>query len=133
MNCKLDNPIRSPLTTEPLSCILTPEERAIGKENFYAAIGSKPIRRDLLKKAIKTEVASGNGLGPMYFGYGDSVAEPVRVGVIGTGDEGSVLLGAINPEVHRGQGDRRHPPVQRVAGLQRRLLQRRRPTRPGRA
>ncbi len=77
---------------------LSPEEKAIGKENFHAAIGSKPIRRELLKKAIKADVASGKGLGPMYFGYGDSVSEPVRVGVIGTGDEGSVLLGAINPK-----------------------------------
>jgi predicted dehydrogenase len=77
---------------------LSPEEQAIGHENFCAAVGSKPIRRDLLKKAIKTEVASGKGLGPLYFGYGASVAEPVRVGVIGTGDEGSVLLGAINPK-----------------------------------
>ena len=77
---------------------LSPEEKAIGQENFHAAIGSKPIRRDLLKKAIKTDVASGKGLGPLYFGYGDSVAEPVRVGVIGTGDEGSVLIGAINPK-----------------------------------
>ena len=77
---------------------LSPEERAIGAENFHAALGSKPIRRELLKKAIKKEVASGKGLGPMYFGYGDSVDEPVRVGVIGTGDEGSVLIGAINPK-----------------------------------
>jgi predicted dehydrogenase len=77
---------------------LSPEERAIGKENFHAAIGSKAVRRDLLKKSIKAEIASGKGLGPMYFGYGDSVSEPVRVGVIGTGDEGSVLLGAINPK-----------------------------------
>ncbi len=77
---------------------LSPEEKAIGKENFHAAIGSKPIRRDLLKKSIKADIKSGKGLGPLYFGYGDSVAEPVRVGVIGTGDEGSVLLGAINPK-----------------------------------
>ena len=35
---------------------LSPEDRAIGKENFCAAVGSKPIRRDLLKKTIKTEV-----------------------------------------------------------------------------
>ena len=28
---------------------LSPEEQAIGNENFCAAIGSKPIRRDLLK------------------------------------------------------------------------------------
>ena len=77
---------------------LSPEDRAIGKENFNAAIGSKPIRRELLKKTIKADVTSGNGLGDMYFGYGKSLSEPVRVGVIGTGDEGSVLIGAINPK-----------------------------------
>ena len=76
---------------------LSPEERAIGRENFCATVGSKQTRRDLLKKAIKSEVTSGNGLGSLYYGYG-SVAKPVQVGVIGTGDEGSVLLGAINPK-----------------------------------
>jgi predicted dehydrogenase len=76
---------------------LTPEQRAIGRENFDAAVGSEPIRRRMLKKGLKADVASGKGLGPMYFGYG-AVAEPVRVGVVGTGDEGSVLLGAINPK-----------------------------------
>ncbi|NUQ65276.1 MAG: Gfo/Idh/MocA family oxidoreductase [Pirellulales bacterium] len=77
---------------------LTPEERAIGIENFRAAVGSKLLRRDFLQKSVQQELASGRGLGPYYFGYGDSVKEPVRVGVIGTGDEGSVLLGAINPK-----------------------------------
>jgi predicted dehydrogenase len=76
---------------------LSPEEKAIGKENFHAAIGSKAIRRELLKKSIKGDIKSGKGLGSLYFGYGD-VSEPVRAGVIGTGDEGSVLLGAINPK-----------------------------------
>ena len=77
---------------------LSPEEKAIGKENFHAAIGSKSLRRDLLKKSITGEIASGQGLGSMYFGYGASVSEPVRIGVIGTGDEGNVLIGAINPQ-----------------------------------
>jgi predicted dehydrogenase len=77
---------------------LSPEEKAVGQENFHAAIGSSALRRDLLMKAIKSDVSSGKGLGPLYFGYGDSVPEPIRVGVIGTGDEGSVLLGAINPK-----------------------------------
>jgi predicted dehydrogenase len=80
---------------------LSPEDRSIGKENFCAAVGSKLIRRDLLKKTIKTEVRSGNGLGPLYFHYDASLTEPLRVGVIGTGDEGSVLLGAINPKFIR--------------------------------
>lgn len=77
---------------------LTPEQRAIGIENFRAAIGSTLLRRDFLQKALHQGLASGNGLGSYYFGYGESVQEPVRVGVIGTGDEGSVLLGAINPK-----------------------------------
>jgi predicted dehydrogenase len=77
---------------------LSPEDKSVGKENFCAAVGSKLIRRDLLKKSIKAEVRSGNGLGPLYFHYDATLAEPLRVGVIGTGDEGSVLLGAINPK-----------------------------------
>ena len=80
--------------------ILSSEERAVGKENFHAAIGSKPVRRKLLEESIRKDgkgVASKDGLGALYFGY-QPVAEPVRVGVIGTGDEGSVLIGAINPK-----------------------------------
>ena len=33
----------------------------------------------------------------MYFGYDLQVGDPVRVGVIGTGDEGNILIGALNP------------------------------------
>jgi predicted dehydrogenase len=77
---------------------LTPQQKAIGKENFQAAIGSEETRRDFLKKGIMAGVVSGAGLGSFYYGYGKSVAKPVRVGVLGTGDEGSVLLGACNPE-----------------------------------
>lgn len=77
---------------------LSPEDVSVGKENFHAAAGSKLIRRDLMKKTIKNEVRSGNGLGPLYFHYDASLKEPLRVGVIGTGDEGSVLIGAINPK-----------------------------------
>ena len=40
----------------------------------------------------------GGGLGAFYYGYDKAIGDPLRVGVIGTGDEGSVLLGAINPE-----------------------------------
>jgi predicted dehydrogenase len=77
---------------------LTPEQRAIGKDNFNAVIGSEETRRDFLKKALMAGVVSGGGLGAFYYGYGKAVGSPIRVGVIGTGDEGSVLLGAINPE-----------------------------------
>ena len=76
---------------------LTPEERSTGKENFYEAIGSELTRRDFLQQGIAAGVVSGAGLGAMYFGYEKTIGDPLRVGVIGTGDEGSVLLGAITP------------------------------------
>jgi predicted dehydrogenase len=75
---------------------LTPEQKAIGKENFYAVLGT--TRRDFLKEGIMAGVVSGGGLGAFYFGYEKSVGSPVRVAVLGTGDEGSVLIGAINPK-----------------------------------
>jgi len=75
---------------------LTPEEREIGKQNFHAAIGSEHTRRDFLKKGLAATVVGGGGLGAFYFGY-KSIEKKVAVGVIGTGDEGSVLIGAMNP------------------------------------
>jgi predicted dehydrogenase len=77
---------------------LTPEEKAVGRENYQAAIGSEYTRRDFLKSAACAGLVSGGGLGAFYYGYGKSVNDPVRVGVMGTGDEGCVLIGAINPE-----------------------------------
>ncbi len=77
---------------------LTADQKAIGRENFAAAIGSPLVRRDFLLKAIRQGLSSGNGLGPYYFGYEPTIGEPIRVGVIGTGDEGSVLIGAVNPQ-----------------------------------
>ncbi|MBN2216418.1 MAG: Gfo/Idh/MocA family oxidoreductase [Pirellulales bacterium] len=77
---------------------LTPEQRTIGKDNFAAAIGSKKVRGDFLEKGVRKGIASGNGLGSYYYGYDNSINDRLRVGVLGTGDEGSVLIGAINPD-----------------------------------
>jgi predicted dehydrogenase len=74
---------------------LSPEEKAVGQTNFNSAVGV--TRRDFLKTGIAAGAVSGAGLGAMYFGYEAAVANPLRVGVIGTGDEGNVLLGAITP------------------------------------
>ncbi|MFP6669601.1 MAG: Gfo/Idh/MocA family oxidoreductase [Pirellulales bacterium] len=55
-------------------------------------------RRDFLRGGVAAGVAGGAGLGAVYFGYSSGVRDAVRVGVIGTGDEGGVLIGAINPD-----------------------------------
>lgn len=75
---------------------LTPEQQTIGKENFNDAVAI--TRRDFLSGTVAAGLATGAGLGSIYFGYGASVGDPLRVGFIGTGDEGSVLIGAHTPE-----------------------------------
>ncbi len=74
---------------------LTPEEIEVGKQN-YANAALAVNRRDFLKASIATGAVATFGMGAMYFGYGE-VKDPVRIGVIGTGDEGGVLIGALNP------------------------------------
>ena len=55
-------------------------------------------RRGFILGGLAAGVVVGGGLGAFYYGYDKALGDPLRVGVIGTGDEGSVLLGAINPE-----------------------------------
>ena len=55
-------------------------------------------RRDLLKGGVAAGLVGGLGLGAAYFGYDRRLIRPVRIGVIGTGDEGNVLIGSLNPE-----------------------------------
>ena len=74
---------------------LSPEEREVGRSNYYEVTGVS--RRDFLKGVAAAGAVAGGGLGALYFGY-EKVDNPVRVGVIGTGDEGGVLIGAINPD-----------------------------------
>lgn len=75
---------------------LKPEQKIIGQENFHSVIGH--TRRDFLKGAVAAGAVSGAGLGAMYFGYGRQIKDRLRVGIIGTGDEGNVLIGALNPD-----------------------------------
>ncbi len=84
---------------------LTPDEKEVGKANFYTALaafdgaeGPSFGRRDFLKGVVGAGAVSGAGLGAMWFGYDQKLADPVRIGVIGTGDEGNVLIGACNPD-----------------------------------
>ncbi len=74
---------------------LTQEQVRIGKDNFREAMGYSESRREFLKAAA----AAGTGLGAMYFGYKSlNGSKPVRVGFIGTGDEGNVLITQHPPE-----------------------------------
>ncbi|MCI0335758.1 MAG: Gfo/Idh/MocA family oxidoreductase [Planctomycetes bacterium] len=76
---------------------LSPEEKQIGKQNFDEAVGT--TRRDFLKGSVLAAGVAGTaGLGAAYFHYTPlSVDQRLRVGIIGTGDEGGVLIGALNP------------------------------------
>src|SRR5262245_42511379 len=75
---------------------LTPEQRTIGKQNFYESLGT--TRREFLAGTVAAAAVGGAGLGAMYFGYGATVEKPLRIGIIGTGDEGGVLIGSLNPD-----------------------------------
>ncbi len=55
-------------------------------------------RRDFIKGALAAGVVVGGASAAFYFGYEKSLGKPLRVGVLGTGDEGSVLIGAVNPD-----------------------------------
>lgn len=79
---------------------LTPEEKEVGKQNFLEAAGHNlhANRRDFLKGTIAGGAIAGASLGAMYYGYGSIKNDRLRVGIIGTGDEGGVLIGALNPE-----------------------------------
>ena len=72
-----------------------PANKTTGSQNQVSADDFS--RRDFFKGAVAAGVVVGGGLGAFYFGYDKALGSPVRVGVIGAGDEGGVLIGAINP------------------------------------
>ena len=79
---------------------LTPEEVQTGKDNFNEALsstrGGDSVFEDAValsrRSFIKGAAGATAGLGSIYFGYNALKGDPVRVGFIGTGDEGNVLL-----------------------------------------
>ncbi|MCR5163038.1 MAG: Gfo/Idh/MocA family oxidoreductase [Thermoguttaceae bacterium] len=77
---------------------LTPENKNIGEANFRAVMASPNMRGEFFREwlKIKNDPNDTTTRGGYYYGY--TVPEkPVKIGIIGTGDEGSVLLGACNP------------------------------------
>ena len=78
---------------------LTSEQRETGKANFHQVVGqlAGPNRRDFMKGLL----AAGGAVAvsaAAYFGYKKLDGNPVKVGLIGAGDEGGVLVGEHNPE-----------------------------------
>ncbi len=78
---------------------LSPDQKEVGTHNYHSAVGAyyDVNRRDFLRGIVGAGAVSGAGLGALYFGYG-RVKDPVRVAVIGTGDEGNVLIGGCTPD-----------------------------------
>ncbi len=74
---------------------LTDEQKAAAKQSYDETL--RVTRRSFLTTLPAAVAASGVGLGAAYFGY-KKISDPLRVGIIGTGDEGNVLIGALNPD-----------------------------------
>jgi predicted dehydrogenase len=91
-------PLVLPTKTRKEIMNLSSEQKQVGMDNYYEATGVS--RRDFMKGIIATGAVTGAGLGAAYFGY-TGVDNPVRIGVIGTGDEGNVLINAMNPAYHQ--------------------------------
>ncbi len=66
------------------------------KEGKAATCGCS--RRNFLKAGALAAAVPAVGVGAFYYGYSKTHGRPLRVAILGTGDEGSVLLGACNPE-----------------------------------
>jgi len=88
---------------------LTPEQKDIGKANFDRVVGQLAEPTEADKKAgrvtrrdfMKGLVAAGAVVpvsAAAYYGYfHEKPSKPVKVGLIGAGDEGGVLVGFHNP------------------------------------
>src|SRR4051794_15432934 len=75
---------------------LTPEQRALGRENANRALGELR-RRDFLKAA-----AAAPALGAFYFGYEKLGKPAVKAAIIGTGNEGcDAMIRQHNPDYLR--------------------------------
>ena len=75
---------------------LDDKQRQIGSDNFYDALGNRMSRRDFMGG-----IAAGASLTGAYFGYEKLKGSPVRVGIIGTGDQGNAHIRSSNPEFLR--------------------------------
>jgi predicted dehydrogenase len=76
---------------------LTPEEKLMGKANFHDVAGDL-TRRGFMKSLVVAGGAVAVAGTAGYFGYQKFEGKPIKAALIGTGDEGGVLIGEHNPE-----------------------------------
>jgi predicted dehydrogenase len=74
---------------------LNDEQRKAAKENYHEAL--RVTRRRFMADLPLAVAAGAAGLGGAYYQY-QKIEQPLKVGIIGTGDEGNVLIGALNPD-----------------------------------
>ncbi|MDO5113203.1 MAG: twin-arginine translocation signal domain-containing protein [Planctomycetia bacterium] len=63
---------------------LTPQQQAAAKEAFL-----RVSRRDFMVASTAAIATTGLTSGAFYYGYGKVHGDPLRVAVLGTGDEGN--------------------------------------------
>jgi predicted dehydrogenase len=84
---------------------LTPEQKAVGNTNFQRAVGQlaelPPQRRGPTRRQFMQGMVAAGAVLPIsaaaYFGFKNWSGRPVRTALIGSGDEGGVLVGEHNP------------------------------------
>lgn len=76
---------------------LTSEQKALGRANF-TEVSNELTRRGFMKSMAVAGGAIAVASSAGYFGYQRLSGRPVRAAVIGTGDEGGVLVGEHNPD-----------------------------------
>jgi predicted dehydrogenase len=82
-----------------MALYLTPDRREAGKANFERAVGEHGLtRRDFMKGMVAAAAAGVPISAAVYFNYAKPPGNPVKVGLIGAGDEGGVLASDHNPE-----------------------------------
>src|SRR2546426_11250925 len=75
---------------------LTPDQRELGKANFRDVSGEL-TRRGFMKSMVVAGGAVAVAGPAAYYGYQSFEGKPVKAAIIGTGDEGSGLIGEHNP------------------------------------
>src|SRR5688572_18377803 len=76
---------------------LSADEKLYGKANFAEVTGDL-TRRGFMKSMAVAGGAVAVAGAAGYFGYQKLDGKPVKAALIGTGDEGGVLIGEHNPE-----------------------------------